>query len=110
MPEYIERDEILHRLIEIGGCDATDEWDKGYDGAIDAAISIVDCAPAADVQPVKHGRWIDTEPEYNYERHCSAHYQCSECGRRTGIKQTRTYKYCPTCGARMDDDNNAKEN
>lgn len=46
MPEYIERDEILHRLIEIGGCDATDEWNKGYDGAIDAAISIVDCAPA----------------------------------------------------------------
>lgn len=55
-----------------------------------------------NVQPVKHGRWIDTEPEYNYERHCSAHYQCSECGRRTGIRQTRTYKFCPNCGARMD--------
>ena len=28
-PEYMERDEILQRLIEIGGCDAKDEWAKG---------------------------------------------------------------------------------
>lgn len=60
-------------------------------------------APTEDVQPIKRGHWIDTEPEYNYERHCSAHYQCSECGRRTGIRQTRTYKYCPKCGAKMDE-------
>lgn len=56
----------------------------------------------SDVAPVRHGRWVNTEPEYNYERHCSAHYQCSECGRRTGRNQTRTYKYCPNCGAKMD--------
>ena len=52
MPEYIERDEILQRLNEIGGCDATDEWAKGYDSAIDAAISIIENAPAEDVVPV----------------------------------------------------------
>lgn len=51
-PEYMERDEILQRLIEIGGCDAKDEWAKGYDSAIDAAISIIENTPAADVVPV----------------------------------------------------------
>ena len=65
----------------------------------------IDNAPAIEAETVRHGRWIDTEPEYNYERHCSAHYQCSECGRRTGIRQTRTYKFCPNCGARMDGGN-----
>lgn len=101
MPEYIERDEILHKLIEIGGCDATDEWDKGYDGAIDAAISIIDCAPAADVQPVKHGHWTPHGSLPANIWHCSeckglvevAHY-CNKC----------YYDFCPACGSRMDGD------
>lgn len=98
MPEYIERDEILNRLIEIGGCDATDEWDKGYDGAIDAAISIVDCAPAADVQPVIHAKWIE---DYIMTKF----YICSNCKKY----KYKRYKYCPDCGAKMDGDNHAKE-
>lgn len=91
MPEYIERDEILHRLIEIGGCDATDEWDKGYDGAIDAAISIVDCAPAADVVPVVHAAWIFSDDGcYPY---------CSNCIEKS--KDGKTTSFCPNCGAKM---------
>ena len=65
------------------------------------ASFFADC-PLKDVQPVVHGKWVNTEPEHNNECHHSAYYQCSECGRRTGIRQTRTYKYCPHCGARMD--------
>lgn len=34
----------------------------------------------------------------------NGHYQCSVCGRRTGYKQTKTYKYCPKCGAKMGGD------
>lgn len=58
----------------------------------------------ADEQPVVRGRWIDIEPEYNFERHRTAHYQCSKCGRCTGKRQTRTYNYCPNCGAKMDEE------
>lgn len=58
-------------------------------------------APTANVQEVKHGRWIDGYPE-DYERGITAQFKCSECGRRAGISQTRTYKYCPKCGAKMD--------
>lgn len=80
-------------------------FEKGISGDWgdeNSIADIINAQPAVDVQEVRHGKWIDTEPKYDYENHCAAHYQCSECGRRTGIKQTRTYKYCPRCGARMD--------
>ena len=48
--------------------------------------------PAADVAPVVHGRWING---------C----ECSVCGNMRGPiseKLLPYYKYCPTCGAKMD--------
>lgn len=56
--------------------------------------------PAADVEEVKHGKWIE------YPR---AHYfKCSECKETVPYKKAvlirgkRKYKYCPHCGAKMD--------
>lgn len=101
--KYIDTDALYEKIHNIGGCDAPlDTWAEGWDKAIDGCLNLLESMPSADVQEVRHGKWIDTEPKYDYENHCAAHYQCSECGRRTGIKQTRTYKYCPRCGARMD--------
>lgn len=71
------------------------EWLKDYKLRLEHV-------PKIYTESVKHGKWINTEPEYNYESHNSAHYQCSVCGRRTGIRQTKTYKYCPKCGTKMD--------
>ena len=45
--------------------------------------------PAADVVPVRRGRWWDVG---------SLSCRCSECGCKSG-SETR---YCPHCGARMD--------
>ena len=39
MKELVEK--ILEKLTDIGGCDATCDFDKGWDDAIDEAISIV---------------------------------------------------------------------
>lgn len=60
-------------------------------------------APAADVQEIKHGKWIkmDIIPD-------DVDYYCSECrnfidiaiGRETPID--RDFFYCPNCGAKMD--------
>ena len=48
---------------------------------------------AADVAPVRHGRWLDNGiPE-------SMLSLCSECGIVYG---SRGFNYCPNCGARMD--------
>lgn len=46
--EYIERETIIEKLNEIGGCDATDDWGKGWDKAIDAAIEAVMQIPLTD--------------------------------------------------------------
>ena len=71
---------------------------------------VIDDAPAADVEEVRHGHWIITEYEY---------YDCSECGesyfngcdsraeaeRRLEIHQD-VYDRCPYCGAKMDEKRN----
>ena len=55
--------------------------------------------PAADVAPVRHGRWILDEKRYVI--------YCSECSAPVSyypnIKDVRDENhYCPNCGAKMD--------
>lgn len=57
--------------------------------------------PAADVEPVRHGRWV---PIQHYDSHDI--FECSECGR--GVVHVPCdytvqddYPYCH-CGAKMD--------
>ena len=92
MKEYIERAEALDicqkeyedRLRMADYCGDTVAWNIG--GAIKGI-------PAADVAPVRHGRWIDDGV-------------CSECGFDAmyykGIPAQVYTDYCPSCGARMD--------
>lgn len=58
-----------------------------------AVASVFDSAPAADVAPVVHGRWV------NAGRGIKA---CSNCNH--GIKEHMACAnhYCPNCGAKMD--------
>lgn len=50
--------------------------------------------PSADVQPVRHGRWVE-------EPNCM--YRCSSCGSHyPSIRGYMDYCYCSSCGARMD--------
>lgn len=65
---------------------------------------------AADVQPVKHGRWIEQRHTptngYNYNIPYST-YVCSSCGLEIHndeySKYVRgTYTNCPVCTAKMD--------
>lgn len=92
MKEYIER-ELL--LIGVDGCisalHAQAKGDPIQEGAIklvEATRDYIASLPAADVAPVRHGRWIDS----------SNGWMCSEC------EQDNTYDkpYCPNCGALMD--------
>lgn len=51
--EYADRENIRRVIIEelnrIGGCDASDEWSKGWDAAIEAAIKIAETAPTVEI-------------------------------------------------------------
>ena len=58
------------------------------------ATEFISRIPAADVQPVRHGRWIDVS-------WCGEDYiQCSGC--HYGALEHERTPYCPNCGAKMD--------
>ena len=62
--------------------------------------------PAADVAPVRHGRWFDT----GVENETGSIYFCSACNKynnpnKKDVKMRRAKEkpdYCPNCGAKMD--------
>ena len=60
--------------------------------------------PAADVAPVRHGRWIGIEYD-GYADGCPVYdlWECSECGEEVrGDDVPSTHPWCHSCGARMD--------
>ena len=60
--------------------------------ALDMAISALREQDAADVAPVRHGRWlcVDTDTEQ--------FFLCNRCKK----KEYWESNYCPNCGCRMD--------
>ena len=78
MAEYIERGFALDVV-------------KRTSGDYAAAFAEIAHAPAADVAPVRHGRWIEL----------SRSSKCSECEFETG-RYEPARKFCPACGALMD--------
>ena len=64
----------------------------------------INSIPAADVAPVRHGRWI--EDERTYPGPGLKNNLCSVCGEiagswKEGLEPGRKWAYCPNCGARM---------
>ena len=88
MTEYIEREALYEKAYWHGEHPNVDNpFPDGVD-AID--IKDVDTIPAADVAPVRHGRWLHRKNGIAY---------CSECEIDTVEDETN---YCPNCGAKMD--------
>lgn len=56
----------------------------------------IDSLPAADVQKVKHGRWITKGQDI----FCSV---CGEESAYTWCGASKFSSYCPNCGAKMDE-------
>lgn len=96
MPDYIEREKAL-KLIE-----SAETWGWSNNILYDEMKNL----PAADVAPVVHGKWIEVTRSVYYGMDKQGNpiyrdrsvYYCSECNRKTVIKE----KYCPDCGAKMD--------
>lgn len=95
MARYIDADDFYKRLSDppytIYNGEMFAEW---FDECFKTQ-------PTADVEPVRHGRWIATNDE-NKKR-------CSECDIIHLIAQYPYGKanYCPNCGAKMDGDADA---
>lgn len=39
--DFKEKEHLIQALYDIGGCDAEDEWSRGYDDGVNAAIEVV---------------------------------------------------------------------
>ena len=103
MKEYIEREALMRRIKEIhcAECDS-------YHGVrcracwVDDTLDYIDSEPAADVVPVRHGRWEDSIDEW----FGTDVYTCSKCRESyvlvEGTPKENLWHYCPNCGAKMD--------
>lgn len=88
MAEYIEREDLL----ELYRMDDPVLNENGHVPLSVIRQNIMDI-PSADVAPVVHGRWLKQD---NYN--C-----CSVCKQSVARYCVRWYKYCPNCGAKMDE-------
>ena len=90
MAEYVEREKVLLKAAPVEGCFS--DMISAYD---------VIMLPAADVAPVRHGRWVQVIVHVEFEdgfvdrveEYCSA---CHEPNER------RCTYFCHNCGAKMD--------
>ena len=98
MTKYIElealKNRFAKRLVWLKK-DIHDEYSLGlYDGC-EYDTKLIDEIPAADVAPVRHGRWIMHDDEFGLTCECSACH----------IETMGDGNYCPNCGAKMDGGN-----
>ena len=93
MDEYIEREALL-KFIENGINNPDRKEAFGYDAV--EILEKVQYMPAADVAPVRHGRWVEKE-KYTF----GIMYDCSLCEDRI-LDNGHPWNYCPNCGAKMD--------
>ena len=97
MTDYIDREEA-YRFAQDQLKKETGAYSMGWNHAMNVMKSAFhnnDALPAADVVPVRHGRWI-SEPGHIPH--------CSECGRYSDDADTGEAICCPFCGAKMDKD------
>lgn len=94
MDEYIEREAAIKAIEK---ADYTLIANDADSCKADYLREIIESVPAADVVPVVHGRWEQTEAPFMNE--CE---DCSVCGYRT--VWGHRFNYCPNCGAKMDGD------
>ena len=91
MAEYIEREAVIRELRDV--------YEREFptaDGAFDLFANrivprVIKNIPAAEVEQVRHGHWIEA----------SGYQICSECGEEHAWDEYRA-SYCEDCGARMD--------
>ena len=84
MAEYVEREKVLSKAAPVEGCFS--DMISAYD---------VVMLPAADVAPVRHGRWgtHSDRPDSLI---------CSVCNCGFDMWKHDPHNYCPNCGAKMD--------
>lgn len=93
MADYVEREALLAA------------YDKAHKGPPGGARKLIEEAPAANVAPVVHAKWIDGADAFGAKRGqyrvCSRCNICIPCVSELAVPYWRG---CPNCLARMDGD------
>ena len=89
MDEYLSQETLQAKLNRKKAGTATKRYTDGWNDAILMVKSMIHSEKAADVAPVRHGRW---------KRYGKNLGECSECGEIVSVRNN----YCPNCGAKMD--------
>ena len=107
MAEYIDREAISEEIRKYYYKNPPNfSYGEGFDRGLDRAQRAILDAPAADVVPVRHGRWISLTECANEGVYCSI---CKKkvwksdyalCSHKSRNKLRSDY--CPNCGAKMD--------
>lgn len=99
MSDYISREALIDRLSKnLSACNPGTFSEMCYADAIETVKHF----PAADVEPVRRGRWV--RPHWRNSSYCC---DCSECGgeamhREYQWNKKGIYPICPNCGSKMD--------
>ena len=83
--------------------DMADDWKTAHEIA-----NIVKYAPTIDAEPVRRGKWIATEEYHGFDDEVrNKALSCSVCRiafRISDYTLIEDFRYCPNCGARMDEE------
>ena len=109
MKEYIERGPLIEQFD--GGDEIKSMSESIHDSRF---VDALKKAPAADVEPVRHGKWIierkhwPSNNPYMDDNYYAGAF-CSECGfcvdsktASFGYPHLTTTLYCSACGTKMD--------
>ena len=113
MAEYIEREAISEEIRKYYYKNPPNfSYGEGFDRGLDRAQRAILDAPAADVAPVRHGRWIfgkDLPYSWGQIPKNKYHLYCSECLEQAFNRSEDNdpdfdvdTSYCPNCGVKMD--------
>ena len=71
------------------------DYQTGYMSALSVVEGMIAEQPAAEVEPVRRGKWLENE----YRHYCS---ECGHMGLFNGFGFKLESNYCPHCGAKLD--------
>lgn len=95
MAEYKDVEPLKRQIADFKRAVKSENSDylTGYISALSAVEGMIAGQPAADVEPVRHGRW---NTGYFHDRVCSC------CLHPDNDINDYAHSYCPHCGAKMD--------
>ena len=94
MAEYVSKEILQAKLNRKKAGPANKRYTEGWNDAILIVKSMIHSEKAADVAPVRHGRWeVEVGMNFFKERNCPV------CKKRI---ESNFWNCCPNCGAKMD--------